>query len=161
MQALPDGECPGSVHRHPEGAVQDHPPVAQLVVEALHHQGGVAGDHLGGELLFAEVLDQVIRGEVIQPAGLAAFGGRSDVGRGQLAHEGTQRTAQVNGPSQRVTLPEGEFAGLAEGGGDQDAVMGDVLDFPARSAKGKDVAHPGLVDHLLIQFTHAPPTLRG
>ncbi|MCY1222262.1 hypothetical protein D9M72_343500 [compost metagenome] len=65
VQALPHRKGPGSVHGHAERAVQDHAPVAQLVMEPLHHQGGVAGDNFGGQLLFGEVLDQVVRGEII------------------------------------------------------------------------------------------------
>lgn len=69
-------------------------------MEPLHHQRGVVGDHLGGEFLLSQVLEQVVRGEVVQAAGLAAFGGRADVGRGQFPHERAQRAAQVHGPSQ-------------------------------------------------------------
>ena len=55
VQPLPDGEGPRGVDRHAEGAVQDHPPVAELVVEAFHHERLVAGDHLGGGLLLVQV----------------------------------------------------------------------------------------------------------
>ena len=100
VQPLPDGEGPGRVHRHAERAVQHHPPVAEFVVEALHHQSGVAGDHLGGQLLLGEILDQVVGGEIVQAAGLAAFRGGPDVGRGQFAHERAQGAAQVHRPAQ-------------------------------------------------------------
>ncbi|MCB5281022.1 hypothetical protein BJQ89_00757 [Arthrobacter sp. ES1] len=159
VQALPDCEGPRRVHRHAEGAVQYHPPVAEFVVEALHHKRGVAGDHVGGQLLLGEVLDEVVGGEIVQAAGLAAFRGRSDVGRGQFADKRAQGAAQVHRPAEGVALPERELPRLAEGGRDQDPVMGDVLNLPTGGAQGEHVTDPGLVHHFFVEFADPAATL--
>ena len=159
VQPLAHGEGPRCVHRHAEGAVQHHAPVAKLVVETLHHQGRVTRNHLGGELLLGEVLDQVVGGEIVQAAGLAALGGGADVGRRKFAHERPEGAAQVHRTAEGVALPERELAGLAEGGGNEHPVVGDVLDLPAGRAEGKDVADAGFVDHLLVEFADPPPAL--
>ncbi|MDI2022713.1 hypothetical protein PJL18_03255 [Paenarthrobacter nicotinovorans] len=80
LQALSDGEGPWGVDRHAEGAVQDHPPVSEFIVETLHHQGPVTGNDFRGFLLFPEVLQQVAGGKGIQAAGLAAFHGGGIIG---------------------------------------------------------------------------------
>ncbi|MCB5293382.1 hypothetical protein BJQ90_02830 [Arthrobacter sp. SO3] len=160
VQSLPDGQGPRRVHRHAERAVQHHPPVAKFVVETLHHQGRVAGDHLGGQLLLGEVLDEVVGGEIVQAAGFAAFHRRADVGRGEFAHERAQGAAQVHRAAEGVTLPEREFSRLAESRGDQDPVVGDVLDLPAGGAQGEHVADPGFVDHFLVELSHPAAALR-
>ncbi len=40
-------------------------------------------------------------------------------------------------------------------GSHDDLVAGDLLDAPARGAQSKDVSHAGLVDHFLVELTHA------
>ncbi len=56
------------------------------------------------------------------------------------------------GPSLLVALPERQLAGLTGGRGDEDTVVGDVLDAPRRRAEGEDVTDAGLVDHLLVEL---------
>ena len=34
--------------------------------------------------------------------------------------------------------------------------MGDQLDSPAGRPEGEDVAHPGLVNHFLVEFAYPP-----
>src|SRR5699024_8451029 len=55
-----------------------------------------------------------------------------------------------------VAVPEGQLARLPRRGGDEDAVVGDVLDAPAARAEGEDVADPALVDHLLVELADPP-----
>ena len=48
---------------------------------------------------------------------------------------------------------------MAKGRGNQNPVKGDVLNFPAGGAEREDVAYPGFVDHLLIEFADAATAL--
>src|SRR6185437_7513800 len=56
-----------------------------------------------------------------------------------------------------VALPEGDGARDAGGGRDDDAVAPDLLDAPGRGAEQEGLARAGLVDHLLVELTHAAP----
>ena len=134
--------------------MQDHPPVAELVLEALNHQGPIAGDDAGGFLLFGQVAGEIGCGPAVQADRCQPGSGVVVAGGTNFAAEPAQRPAEFGGTAQRVALPEGELAGLSEGGGDQDSVVGDVLDLPARRAQGEDVTDPGFVDHLLVEFAH-------
>ena len=51
-----------------------------------------------------------------------------------------------------VAVPERHLAGLAGRGGDHDPFEGDVLDAPGRGTEQEGLAHPGLVDHLLVEL---------
>ena len=80
---------------------------------------------------------------------------------GQLAGGGAERPAELGGPAGGVALPERQPAGLAGGGGDEHPVGGDGLDAPGAGAEGEDVAHAGLVDHLLVELAHPAPGAPG
>ncbi len=71
-----------------------------------------------------------------------------------LAQECTERGTEFGGSTLTVAVPEGQPAGPAVGGGDQHPVEGDLLDPPAGGTEREDVAHPRLVDHLLVEFAH-------
>ena len=40
--------------------------------------------------------------------------------------------------------------------GDNHLIARDFLNAPASSTQGKDIAHAGFIDHLLVELTHAP-----
>ena len=69
--------------------------------------------------------------------------------------ERADRLAQLGGPADAVAAPEGDGAGDAGRGGDDDAVAGDVLDPPGRGAQQEGLARAGLVDHLLVELADA------
>ena len=76
-------------------------------------------------------------------------------GRGDRAHERAHGPAQLGGAAERVAVPERQSPRLARCRGDEDPVVGDVLDAPRRRAQGDDVADPRLVDHLLVELPDA------
>src|SRR4029453_3615624 len=77
-------------------------------------------------------------------------------GRADLAEERAECPAELQGAALGVAVPERHLARLAPRRGDQDAVVGDVLDPPGRRPEQEHVADPGLVDHLLVQLADAP-----
>src|SRR4029078_4558258 len=96
------------------------------------------------------------RGEGALPA-LAA----SQVALG-LAQELADGPAKLDRAAHCVALPEGQLAGHARRGLDDDAIRRDVEHAPAARAEDHDVAvHAGaeLVDHLLVELAD-PPTGR-
>ncbi len=149
------------MHGHTERAVQDNPPVTELIMEAFHHQGAVARHHFRGLLLLAQVGQEVAGRPLVQPAGTATGCGVFVRCVGEFTDKPPERPPELHGPAERVTLPERQLAGLPEGGGDQHPVMRDVLDPPARGAEGEDVTHAGLVDHFLVQLTDPPAAAVG
>ena len=72
--------------------------------------------------------------------------------RTHLADERAERAPQLQRPTWCIALPERQSSWSARGGGDQYLIVGDLLDPPTRGAQGEDVAHPSLVDHLLIEL---------
>jgi hypothetical protein len=152
-QAGPHRQRPGRVHLRAEGGVHHQPPVAQLVAEPLDQDGAVGGQHPGRLALLGQEGPQVVGRPRVQP-GLPAAGHRGRRVEGDhLAGEGADRRAQLRRPAQLVALPERQPPRLPRGGGDQDPVVGDVLDAPARGAEREHVPDPGLVDHLLVQLS--------
>ena len=150
-----DGQRPGSVHRHAVRRVHHQAPVAELVAESLDEQGLVAREHVGGLQLLVEVGDEVAGGPLVEPA-LAGPGLRLGPRQcTELTRVGADRGAELGRPAEGVALPERQPPGDAGGGGDQHPVVGDVLDPPARGAEGEDVAHPRLIDHLLVELAHS------
>ena len=69
----------------------------------------------------------------------------------------TARPSSAGRPSESP-FQNGQPPGQARCGGDQDAVVGDVLDAPGARAEGEQVADARLVDHLLVEL--ADPTAR-
>ncbi len=68
-QAVLQGHRPGRVHLRAERREHAHSPVADLVLEPLHHDRAVVGHHTGGLGLLVEVGDEVRGGAVVEPAG--------------------------------------------------------------------------------------------
>lgn len=145
-------EGPGSVDLGAEGGVHDDSPVAQLVAEPLDDDGAVVRDVTARLALFGEVREHVVRCPGVQARGEQAEPGVL-LGEGaHLSEERADRAAQFEWAAELVALPEGEPAGNAGCGGDQDAVARDVLDAPGAGAECEDIADAGLVDHLLVEF---------
>lgn len=134
--------------------MQDHPPVTQLVAEAFHHQRGVGGNGARGLFLLVEQTPQVVHREVVESNCGAPFVEGGAVHPGQLAGEGSHCGAELGGPAHRVAAPERQPGGFSGRGDDQHPVVGDLGDPPAGGAQGDDVAGPGLVDHLFVEFAH-------
>lgn len=152
---------PRGVHLGAEGGVDDDPPVAQLVAEALDHDRPVVGQMAGGLALLGQVGEQIAGRPVVQAGGAQPFF-RGGLGQAaQLADEGAERPAELQRAAERVALPERQPARHARCRGDHDLVVGDLLDPPGAGAQGEDVAHPGLVDHLLVQLADPPAALLG
>ena len=154
----------------PVGAVEDEPLTAGLVLVALQHQGGVAGDDTGGGSLLVQQSNEVGPGALVEAGGGQALqegGRRAGTGgprrprlrqlRSDLAQEGAPCGPGGGGASGSVALPEGQAGAAAGGGIHDDAVGADLTHPPARGAQGDDVADGGLVDHLLVELAHAAP----
>ena len=75
-----------------------------------------------------------------------------EIAADELADGGAELVRTSDG----VALPERQSCGLAEGGGDDHAVVGDLLDAPAGGAEREDVVDARLVDHLLVELAHPP-----
>ena len=76
-------------------------------------------------------------------------------GARELGDEAADRRAEFGRAADAVALPEGQPARLAECRGDEDPVVRDLLDAPARGPEREHVADPRLVDHLLVELTDA------
>ena len=152
-----DRQRPGRVHRDAVRRVDDQPPVAELVAEPLDQQGAVAGEHVGGLDLLGEVADQVGRGPLVEAVLAGARGGLRLREGSELAGEASDRGTELGRAAEGVALPERQPARHARRRRDQDPVMGDVLDPPARGAEREHVADPGLVDHLLVELADPSP----
>ena len=61
-----DRHRPRRVDRRAERREDAHPPVADLVAEALDHDGAIVGDSARALRLLVEVLDEVGRGEGVE-----------------------------------------------------------------------------------------------
>ncbi|GAA5012048.1 hypothetical protein [Kitasatospora paranensis] len=133
--------------------MHDDPPVAELVAEALDHDGAVVGQVAAGGALLGEVGEQVAGGPVVEPGRLEPFGGLLRLQGAEFADEGAEGPAELDRAAEGVALPERQPAGDARRRGDQHLVVGDLLDPPGGGAQGEDVADPGLVDHLLVQLS--------
>ena len=124
-------------------------PVADLVAEALDHDRLVGGHDAGRGLLLAQVGDEVLGGAAVE----VVLGGQlGRVAGDRLAGEGADRLAQLGGAADPVALPEGDGAGGARRGSDDDPVAGDLLDPPGRRAEQEGLAGARLVDHLLVEL---------
>ena len=152
-----DGQRPGSQHPGAERAVDADPPVAELVAEPLEHHGGVGGQGAGGLLLLGQIADQVAAGELVQSAVAEPLVRLLRRQRADLADEAAEGHPEFDRSGRGVALPEGQPARTARGRGDQHLIVGDLLHPPTRGAEGEDVADPGLVDHLLVEFPDPAP----
>ena len=150
-------ERPRCVDLPAEGGVDAHPPVAELVAEPLDHDGAVVGHVARGLLLLPEVGQQVVGGPLVQAGRGAPGTGAVRLEPDQLPDERPHGPAELGRATEGVTAPERQLARASGGRGDEHLVAGDVLHLPGARAQRDDVAHAGLVDHLLVQLPD-PPT---
>ena len=144
---------PRRVHALAVRRVQDQSPVAELVTEPFDHQGAVGGDLSGRRLLLGDELNEIVGGVVVEPAGCGSVPAPRVSCPSEISRRNcSERLAQFRRPAEAVAVPERQPAGLPVGGADQHPVVGDLLDPPAGGAEREDVADPGLVDHLLVEF---------
>ena len=134
--------------------MQNHPPVAELVAEPLHHQRGIGGHGIGGLLLIVEQPAQVLGRILVEAHCSAALVECFRCQAGQLAGERAQSGAEFGGPSDSVSAPEREPCRFTERRNHQHPVVRDLGDPPACRAQRDDVSGPGLVDHLLVEFAY-------
>ena len=110
-------------------------PVTEVVEDALDDDGAIVGDGTGRRVLIVEVLQEVLRRQhaevVFRRQPLHRGGG---LHRADLAHQRTDRLTKRNGSLGGVGPPERHLARLARRGGDQHAVVRDLLDAPGRRA---------------------------
>ncbi len=160
-QPRAERQRPRRVHLGAVRRMHDEAPVTQLIAEALHDDGLVVRHVTGGGALVRQIREQVVRGPLVEAGLLGPRPRIRVVGAGDLPDERADRRAQLHGPTELVALPERQPPGPSRRGGDDDAVMGDLLDPPAGGAEGEHVADAGLVDHLLVQLTHPGAVLPG
>ena len=146
---LAQRQAPGGVDAAAVGREDAEAPVADLVAEALDDDRLVGGHDPGRGLLLAQVGDEVLGGAAVE----VALGGQLRRVLGdRLAGEGADRPAELGRAADPVALPEGDGAGRAGRGGDDDAVAGDLLDPPGGRPEQEGLAGAGLVDHLLVEL---------
>ena len=137
-----DGQSPRPGDPLPVGAVQHHPPVAELVEEPFDDQLLRSGDRAGRLLLLGEMIQQHRAGVVVEPqAGQMLEGLCAGEGR-ELALRRGDRAAERRGTPVTVAVPERDPTAQAESGGDGDAGGRDLLDPPAGGAERDHVPAP-------------------
>ena len=166
---------PGLVHAAAVRRMQQHAPVALLVLAAFHHERLVVGDDARRRALRADQLDEValrIVVEAIRGQALAHRTGHAEApllrlrivafdARGHRAQERAAHAPRLGGPPHAFAMPERQ-TGRAPGRGLHDhAVARDLADTPRAGAQRDDVAYSRLVHHLFVQLAHAPPALRA
>ena len=154
--ARADGHGPGNVDAAAKGREHADAPVAQLVADTLDDDGAVVGDLAGGGFLVGEKLEQIFGGAGVE----VVFGDEAGEGGGfgqgaELADESADAAAEFERAAGAVALPERHFAGLAGGGSDEDAVVGDVDDAPGGCAEDEGLVGVGLEDHLFVELADA------
>ena len=150
-ERVADHQRPRRQHAASERRMDHHAPIAQLIAEALHHDGGVVGHRAGGDALLLHVLSKVGGGVAVHVIATEPGGVAADL-LVQLADPPPQfgRAALV------FAVPERQPPRVTRRGGDEHLISGDLLDAPRRRAQREDVADARFEDHLLIQFTDAP-----
>jgi hypothetical protein len=133
-----------------------HPPVADLVTEALDDNGPVVGDRSGRLHLLLEVGHEVPRCQLVQPhVATQSLERRVAPRAGQRPCERPDGAAEFDRAARLVAVPERHPPLLARGGADDHLVTGDVFDAPGRCAEHDHVAAPALVHHLLVELPDA------
>ncbi len=157
LEALADARAerqrPGGVDAPAIGGEDAHPPVADLVAKALHHDRALTRQHARRGLLLAQIVEQVARGARVE---VVVALQRLRLLLDGPARERADRFAQLLRATDRVALPERHRAGRAGRGRDDHAVAADLLDPPGRGAEQERLAGARLVDHLLVELAHAP-----
>ena len=109
-----DGHRPRRVDAAAERRQQRHPPVAELVAEALDHDRAVGRQDAGHLALLGEVGDEVACRQLVEGMVVAQAGdGRVGLHRLELAQEGADGAAQLDRPPDGVAVPERHLARLA------------------------------------------------
>ena len=144
------------MHTRPERREDADAPVADLVAEALDDDGAIRRHGAGRVLLVAEEREQILRSLLVE--GVLARQPLESLllGKGdQLPRGFADRLAELVRTPRPLSLPERDQARHPRGGRDEDPVARDLLDPPARCAEEECLAGAGLVDHLLVELTHA------
>ena len=111
-QAVLQRHRPRRVHLGAERREHAHPPVADLVAEALDDDRAVVGHHAGGLGLLVEVGEEVAGRALVEPAG-AQPGDRVAGAGAQLAGERADGPAELERAARAVAVPERHLPGLA------------------------------------------------
>src|SRR4029079_11589477 len=107
----------------------------------------------GGLALLDEVGEEVGRGAVVEVVALTEAVQRlGGIGRTDLPDELAQRPAELERATGPVAVPERHLPRLSRRRGDDDTLVGDLLDAPGRGTEQERLARPALVDHLLVQL---------
>ena len=130
-----------------------HPPITDLVAESFDHHGAIVGHCPRRFRLFAEVRDDVARGEPVEVVVAHQPIDRGlRVERPHLALECAERSSQLERATGSVAVPEGHLALLAGRRGHGDPLERDLLDPPGAGPEQEGLAGPALVDHLLVEL---------
>ncbi len=158
-QARGRGDGPRREDARAERAEDDDAPVADFVDEPLEDDGAIARDlargldlvpHVRRDGLDGGAVERVLGAELLFPG----------AARGHVPHELPDAQAEGARAARPVAVPEGHAPGLAGGGSDEHAVVGDRLGAPRRGAEEEDVALAQLEHHLLVELAHAPAAAR-
>ena len=153
-----DGHRPRRVHRRAERAEDAHPPVADLVAEALDHDRAIVGHDAGGLGLLVRGTARRCRRRTRRARSRST---RSRDGRRSAAWPRISRTKaprarpSSSGRPGPVAVPERHLPRLARRRRDHDPLERDVLDPPRGRAEQERLARAALVDHLLVELADA------
>ena len=149
------GHRPWRMDAAAERGEQADPPVAELVKAALDDDGPIVGDGARCGLII-EVAQEVFGGDAIEVVLTDETIDRCGPGDpAKVTNELADRIAELDRSSFPVTVPERHLARLARGGGDQHAIVRDLLDAPRRGTEGERLADLAFEDHLLIELADA------
>src|SRR5439155_7641630 len=130
--------------------------VAELVARALDDDRAVVRDLARRGGLVVEILQEVPRGERVEPLSAGEARERRGARRGpQLADHPSDAAPELERPSRGIAAPERHLAGLAGRGRHQDAIVSDLLHAPRRGAEEERLADARLEDHLLVELADA------
>ena len=156
LHSRPRGHRPGRMDASPERRQHRQPPIAELIPEALDHDGAVGRHRSSGLNLVREVIEQVAGRPIIEArALLQSSDGGVGLHRGQLAHRRAHGASDLYRPAQRVAVPERDPPRLAGRGRHHHLGRRDVGDPPGGGPKHKGFTRPHLVDHLFVQLADA------
>ncbi len=139
-----------------KGRKHADPPVAELVAAALDDNRAVIGHDAGRRGLIREVAKKILGGlgvEIVMPD--QAFDCRRRWQRHERAHELADSASELQGPADAVRLPERHLSRFPWRRRDEDAIVADLLDPPARGAEQERFADAALEDHLFVELADA------
>ena len=151
-----DRHRPRGVDGRAERAEDAHPPVADLVAEALDDDRAVVRARRPSP---RPVRRCTARGcsprthranSAWSSRSIAAAGSRSRISRTNPP----SAAAQLQRAARTIAVPERHLAGLARRRADRDALERDVLDAPGGRSQHERLARARLVDHLLVELAH-------